>query len=126
MKLYKTPSGQVHAFEADGSQDDFIAPDMVAMTAEEIAAHLAPRPAPPAPPKQFTSLEFLDLFTDEEQLAVASAAMSTAQVKLWYDRMLAASFVSLSDPRTSAGLQALVSAGLLTQVRRNAIVATMG
>ena len=126
MKLYKTPSGQVHAFEADGSQDDFIAPDMVAMTAEEIAAHLAPRPATPAPPKQFTSLEFLDLFTDAEQLAVASAAMASAQVKLWYDRMLAASFVSLSDPRTSAGLQALVTESLITQARMDAILVAMG
>lgn len=126
MKLYKQSNGMVWAFEADGSQDDLITADMVPMTAAEVATHTAPRPLPPPAPKQFTSLEFLDLFTDEEQLAVASAAMSTAQVKLWYDRMLAASFVSLSDPRTSAGLQALVSAGLLTQVRRNAIVATMG
>ena len=83
-------------------------------------------PATPPPPKQFTSLEYLDLFTESEQLAVVSATMAVPQVKLWYDRMLAASFVSLSDPRTSAGLQALVSAGLLTQVRRAAIVAAMG
>ena len=33
---------------------------------------------------QFTSLQFLDLFTPAEQLAVATAAMQSPQVKLWY------------------------------------------
>lgn len=81
--------------------------------------------APPAPPKQFTSLEYLDLFTSAEQLAVATAAMNNATVKLWYDRMLAASFITLADPRTEAGLDALVSAGLLTAARKTAIVGAM-
>ena len=71
-------------------------------------------PPPPAPPKQFTSLEFLDLFTESEQLAVATAALQSPQVKLWYDRTLAAMFVTLADPRTGGGLTALVGAGLLT------------
>ena len=126
MKLYKQSNGMVWAFEADGSQDDLITADMLPMTTAEVATHTAPRPLPPPAPKQFTSLEFLDLFTDEEQLAVASAAMSTAQVKLWYDRVLAASFVSLSDPRTSAGLQALVTESLITQARMDAILVAMG
>ncbi len=80
-------------------------------------------PAPVYP--QFTSLQFLDLFTEPEQLAVATAAMQSAQVKLWYDRTLAASFVTLADPRTEAGLTALVGAGLLTAERKAAIVAAM-
>ena len=126
MKLYKQSNGMVWAFEADGSQDDLITADMLPMTTAEVATHTAPRPLPPPTPKQFTSLEFLDLFTDAEQLAVASAAMASAQVKLWYDRMLAASFVSLSDPRTSAGLQALVTASLITQARMDAILVAMG
>ena len=82
-------------------------------------------PLPPAPPKQFTSLEFLDLFTESEQLAVATAAMQSAQVKLWYDRLLSASFITIEDPRTEAGLQALVGAGLLTQERKDQIVEAM-
>ena len=82
-------------------------------------------PLPPAPPKQFTSLEFLDLFTEDEQLAFATAAMQSAQVKLWYDRTLAASFITLADSRTEAGLQALVGAGLLTQARKDEIVEAM-
>ena len=82
-------------------------------------------PLPPAPPKQFTSLEFLDLFTESEQLAVATAAMQSAQVKLWYDRTLAAMFITLADPRTEAGLTALVGAGLLTAERRDTILKAM-
>jgi len=87
-----------------------------------------PTPAdapPPAPPPQFTSLQFLDLFTEPEQLAIATAAMQSPQVKLWYDRMLAAMFVTLADPRTEGGLTALVGAGLLTAERKAAIVAAM-
>ena len=93
-----------------------------------VAAGNTPEPAdppPPAPPKQFTSLEFLDLFTEAEQLAVATAAMQSAQVKLWYDRTLAAMFITLADPRTEAGLDALVGAGLLTAERKAAIVGAM-
>ena len=123
MKHYKKSDGSIWAFESDGSQDEFITSDMSPISDAALAALRTP---PPAPPRNFTSLEFLDMFTDAEQLAVASAAMANAQVKLWYDRMLAAMFVSLADVRTGEGLQALVSAGLLTQARRDAIVAAMG
>jgi len=79
-----------------------------------------------APTGQFTSLEYLELFTEAEQLAVVSATMVSAQVKLWYDKMLAAEFITITDPRTVAGLDALVGAGLLTAERKDAIVLVMG
>ena len=80
----------------------------------------------PAPEyRKLTSLEFLDLFTEAEQLAVATAAMQSAQVKLWYDRTLAAMFITLADPRTEGGLQALVDGGLLTAERKAEIVGAM-
>ena len=82
-------------------------------------------PPQPAPPKQFTSLEFLDLFTEDEQLSLAGAAMQNPMVKLWYDRLLAASFITLDDPRTEAGLDVMVSIGLLTAERKAAIVGAM-
>ena len=85
-----------------------------------------PAPPPPAPAyKDMTSLQFLDLFTPDEQLAAATAAMQSAPVKLWYDRMLAADFVTAADPRTAAGLDALVSAGLLTADRKATILSGM-
>ncbi len=82
-------------------------------------------PIPATPPPQLTSLEFLDLFTEVEQLAVATAAMQSAQVKLWYDRTLAAMFITLADPRTEAGLDALVTNGLLTAERKVVIAGAM-
>lgn len=85
-----------------------------------------PEPEPvPLHPKKLTSLEFLDLFTEPEQLTIATAAMQSPQVKLWYDRTLAAMFITLADPRTEAGLTALVDAGMLTADRKAEIVGAM-
>lgn len=74
---------------------------------------------------QFTALEVLDLFTGAEQLAIVAATMVEPAVKLWYDRLIAATFVTYEDPRTEEGLQALVDAGLLTPQRKAEIVAAM-
>ena len=41
MKYYKF-NNDVYAFELDGSQDDYIKPDMVLMSDEEIDTHLNP------------------------------------------------------------------------------------
>ena len=88
---------------------------------------IAPYVDPPAPPvyPQFTALQMLDLFTEAEQLAVVEATMSVPAVKLWYDRMIAATFVTYDDPRTEGGLQALVDAELITAQRKADIVAAM-
>ena len=75
--------------------------------------------------RDMTSLEFLELFTPAEQVAVVSATMTSPVVKLWYDKMLAAMNITLSDPRTEAGLDALVDAGLLTAERKAEIVEAM-
>lgn len=88
-------------------------------------------PVPPEPPApdpiypQFTALEMLDLFTEAEQISVAEATMAVPKVKLWYDRLIAATFVSYEDPRTEAGLNALVQAELLDPGRKSEIVAAM-
>lgn len=84
-----------------------------------------PEPEPVAPQPvyktQFTSLEFLNKFTEAEQLTIVTATLANAQVKLWYDKMLAASFVDINDPRTGFGLDALIGAGLL-QANRKAVI----
>lgn len=86
-----------------------------------------PEPAPEPDPTYpaFTSLEMLDLFTESEQIAVVSATLSNPVIKLWYDRLLAASFITYEDPRVEGGLQALVEHGLLSQQRKDEIVAAM-
>ena len=75
--------------------------------------------------KQFTSLDYLDLFTEDEQIAVVSATMVAPQIKLWYDKMLAAGYVTIADPRTEAGLSALVQSNLLTAERKLIILSQM-
>lgn len=81
---------------------------------------------PPEPEyPQFTALEMLDLFTEDEQLAVKAAALQNAELALWYDRLIAATFVTYADPRVEVGLQALVDAQLLDPGRKAEIVAAM-
>lgn len=80
-----------------------------------------PEPKPPIP-VAVTSLQFMDRFTEEEQLAIVSATLASPQVKLWYDRMIAATEIVFKDPRTLGGLQALVGAGLITQARMDEIL----
>jgi hypothetical protein len=46
MKYFKSQSGEVFAYESDGSQDAYIKPDLVLMTKAEVEAHLNP-PQPP-------------------------------------------------------------------------------
>lgn len=43
MKYFKNLADEVYAFEADGSQDDLITDEFVAMTADEIDRHLNPQ-----------------------------------------------------------------------------------
>jgi hypothetical protein len=82
-----------------------------------------PPPAPIEPPRtRFSPLEFMDLFTEDEQLAIVTAAMSSAPIKLWYDRMLAAEWIDTTDPRTTAGVDALVTAGLLASLRADQVL----
>ena len=45
MKFFREIDGRVWAFEINGSQDESITPTMVAMTLEEIEAHLNPPPS---------------------------------------------------------------------------------
>nr|WP_047576489.1 hypothetical protein [Methylobacterium sp. ZNC0032] len=87
------------------------------------AGVFAPPPEEPDSPKrQFSFLEFMDLFTGEEQLAIAGAAMTDAATKLWYDRAVGAQFISLDDARLTAGLDAMVTAGLLTAPRSDRVM----
>lgn len=78
----------------------------------------------PAYPKFYGNAK-LDLFTPDEQLAVVTATMTDPVVKLMYDRLLGAAFLTYEDQETEQGLQLLVDKGLLTQERKVEIVALM-
>lgn len=92
------------------------------MTPEEIA-QIAEYVPPVIPPRtKFSSLEFLERFTEAEQLAVVTATLGSPQVKLWYDKLLAAEYVDLTDPRTEQGIDALIAAGLIDPARKDELL----
>lgn len=77
-------------------------------------------PPPPEPKRQLSFIEFLDLFTESEQLA--AAASNDPQVRRLLLRAAGASSLSLDDTRTLNGLESLVSQGLLTAERKSQIL----
>jgi len=69
-----------------------------------------------------TPLQFINLFTDAEQLAIVTATMKDPRIKLWYDKLLISSSISLADPQISVGLDFLVEDNLITIQRKNEIL----
>lgn len=85
-------------------------------------------PPPPEPEPHFnryTGNDKLDLFTKEEQLAVVTATLTDPQVKLTYDRLLGANFITYENPEMEMGLSLLVAKELITPERKEAIVLKM-
>lgn len=85
---------------------------------------LPPASAPAEFPR-FVGNAKLDLFTQAEQLAVVTATMADPMVKLMYDRLLGAAYLSYEDPETEQGLALLMDKGLLTPERKAEIVQQM-
>lgn len=73
--------------------------------------------------KTWTPLEFIEEFTDQEQAAVKTLAMSNTQIGLWYDKLLASQVVVANDERLLKGLQALVDAKVISKEKINTILA---
>jgi len=114
MKYFKSPAGEVYAFESDGSQDAWIKPDLVPMTPEEVDAHLNP-PAP-EPRTILSSREYLMRFTNAEYAAVRSS--DSIDIHRAYDSLIAAQFVDLTDPAVAAGLDLMISRGIIDLARK--------
>ncbi len=70
-----------------------------------------------------SSLQFMERFSLETQLKVVAATKQNDQVKLWYDKMLAADEINLRDQRTIDGVNALVAAGVISQHEGKAALA---
>jgi hypothetical protein len=73
-----------------------------------------PDPSPSGVTK-LSSLQFMERFSIEAQLAVVAAAKANDFVKLWYDKMLAADEIDLQDQRTIDGVNAMVAAGAISK-----------
>jgi hypothetical protein len=76
----------------------------------------------PAPQTRCTPLQFIEKFTDSEQLAIVTAAMSSPALRLWYDKLMASQEVVFSDPRLSSGMEALATVGLISETRSEEIL----
>ena len=75
MKYFKR-NDAVFAFESDGSQDYFITSDFVAMSASEVAAHLAP--PPPQVPQSITPWQIRKALNQLGLRAVVEAAVAAS------------------------------------------------
>lgn len=82
--------------------------------------------APPAQPdygKTVDAREFMLRFTAGERKAIRLAAKTDDDIADWYAIAQVPTPIRLKHPTTLAGLDALVTKGLLTAARRDAIVA---
>lgn len=67
--------------------------------------------------------DFMDLFTEAEQMAIMAAAQVSVPFALWIARAQGGPTMSLDHPDTAQGLQDLVDAELLTAERRSEVLA---
>lgn len=72
--------------------------------------------------KKLSKLAFLNRFTNEELVTILSVAKQNALVEVFVKKLDASEFVDLSYPPTIEGINALASAGLLTESRANEVL----
>lgn len=70
-----------------------------------------------------SSLTFFNRFTEAEQIAIATATLSNVPLKIFYDKMMAADFVDVTNGDTIGGVDALISAGLVDASRKDLLLA---
>jgi hypothetical protein len=75
------------------------------------------------PAGSITFLQFQELFTPAENVAIITAAGGNPQIMLWLLEAASSPLIILSDPRVIGGVDGLVAAGLLTSDRAAAILA---
>jgi len=81
-----------------------------------------PTPVPVVLPPIITRLAFRYRLTDAEYVGILTAAKTDVSVAAWVETFNIVSQVNLNDPRTKAGLDMMVSKGLLTAERETEIL----
>jgi hypothetical protein len=81
-----------------------------------------PRFKPPVVPNVWTAYQFLLRFTEAELLAIRAAAVTDPITWRFLTLATAAQEIIANDPQTLAGMDYLVSAGLLTEQRKAEIL----
>ena len=71
---------------------------------------------------RLTRVAFMDRLTDAEQIAIETAAESSAAIRVSLRRLTNATFIDLKDPRTQAALAEMEAATLLASGRADAIL----
>jgi hypothetical protein len=79
-------------------------------------------PEPVTTPRIVTKLAFRYRLTDAEYVGILTAAKTDVSVAAWIETFNIVSQVNLDDPRTKAGLDMMVSKGLLTAERETEIL----
>ena len=125
MAAYQLTSGSSVTREADGAN---IPATMQNVDWQGYQAWLAagntPDPAPTGPVNtDLSPRNFMARFTTAESAAIATAAQTNASVLTFMLQVSAADYINVTDPRTIAGVNALVTAGLLTSSRAPVILA---
>lgn len=110
MKYYKLEN-QVYAFEADGSQDDYIKPEMVLMTPQEVDKHINPEKylteeqkysiylnsLKPLTRRQFKLVLLENDLLDEVELAINSIEDKTTKTRMHIEYTEATEFKRNSE-----------------------------
>lgn len=129
MKYYKLDN-DVYAFELDGSQDDYIKPDMVMMTADEIDKHVNPEKyltevekyslylnsLPPLTRRQFKLALLANKLLDVIDNTIASIADPLVKAHITIEYTESTEFV-----RTSDGVKYMLNILGLTEEQANTI-----
>lgn len=110
MPRYQLPSGNI------------IIADAAFIAATCPGAQLLVDPVVVLPPTPISVQDFRDRFTNAEKAAIHGAALSSGAMAAWLADLAAAPFVRLDNAKTIAGINALVSANLLTQQRATVIL----
>ena len=82
---------------------------------------VVPGPVPVAT-KEITKYQYIGLFTNEELVAIYTAAKTVVQLEVWLEKFRVAETIDLKDPKTLEGLQALEASGLLAPGRAMEII----
>lgn len=82
----------------------------------------APDAVPVTAPRLLTHEQFIRRFTNAEWEGMTAAARASTAMDAWMRRFTLATVVSLDDPATAAGVQALELAGILAAGRADEIL----
>ena len=76
----------------------------------------------PVIPKLLNRLEFRNLFTQAEKVAIYTAANTNVEIKVWLDDLAVADQIDLNDAQTISSVTQLETAGLIAAGRANQIL----